>query len=108
MNLSRSLATLALCIAAGAAGAAGAQTYSPHIDQRETSLQARISQGVASGSLTPAEAAWAQQGLWQIHAYEALAKSDGVVTRFERRHLEQMENRESRQLARMKHNRRHI
>lgn len=105
MNLSRSLATLALCFAASAAGA---QTYTPHIDQREASLQARIGQGVASGSLTPAEAARAQHGLWQVHAYEALAKSDGVVTRFERRHLEQMENRESRQLARMKHNRRHI
>lgn len=90
------------------AGSAAAQVYTPRIDAREAQQQARINDGVRSGSLTAAEAASAQAGLNRVRAYEAFAERDGVLTAAERRHLVAMENRESQRIWALKHNPRHL
>jgi len=100
--------TLAAVLFATLAGSAAAQVYTPRIDAREAEQQARIVNGVRSGSLTPAEAASAQAGLNRVRAYEAFAERDGVLTTAERRHLIAMENRESHRIWALKHNGRNI
>jgi hypothetical protein len=75
---------LALALALAVAGTAFAQgspvdpTATPRIDRREARQQKRIDQGVASGQLTPKEAAPLQAQQGRIEAAEARAKSDGV------------------------------
>lgn len=85
----------------------GAQTRTPGIDRREHRQQVRIHQGIRSGELTRYEARRleAQQG--RIRADEAIAKSDGVVTRRERAQLQRELNRSSRSIARQKHDSQH-
>lgn len=87
------------------AGAAFAQAdpATPRVDRREARQQKRINQGVASGQLTPKEAARmeAQQG--RIENAEARAKSDGVVTAKERAALAKRQNKASRNIHRNKH-----
>ena len=75
----------------------------PNIDKREANQQRRIDQGVKSGQLTPREAARLEKGQARLHANEAKAKSDGVVTPQERERLQHEANRNSRAIAREKH-----
>lgn len=77
----------------------------PRIDQRQAKQQNRINQGVASGQLTPREAARLQQREGKIAVHEAKAKADGVVTPSERRRLRREENRTSKAIYRQKHDR---
>ena len=84
------------------AGLAWAGT--PRVDRREARQSARIRQGVASGRLTPREAAHARTGQHRVHAMEWRAKSDGVVTRAERVRIARAQNRQSRHIFRLKHN----
>jgi hypothetical protein len=99
-------ATFALC-----AGTSFAQTApsdnTPRIDRRETRQQERIGNGVSSGQLTPRETTRleAQQG--RIEGAEAKAKSDGVVTAKERKHITRMQDRASRNIRRQKHDAQH-
>lgn len=98
---------IALALATG--GTAFAQTAAvdptatPRVDRREARQQKRIDKGVASGQLTPKEAARleAQQG--RIETAEAKAKSDGVVTAKERAELTHRQNKANRKIARNKH-----
>lgn len=96
---------LIVLVALATAGAAFAQAdpAMPRVDRREARQQKRIDKGVASGQLTPKEAARmeAQQG--RIEAAEARAKSDGVVTAKERAGLAKRQNRASRNIHRNKH-----
>lgn len=69
--------------------------------------QERITQGVASGQLTPAETARVDAQQARIEGAEAKAKSDGVVTAKERTHLTKMQNRASRTIRRQKHDAQH-
>ncbi len=97
------LAALAL-----ASAASFAQTTStPRIDQREVNQQQRITQGVASGQLTPAETARLDAQQARIEKTEAKAKSDGVVTAKERAHITKMQNHASRSIRRQKHDAQH-
>jgi hypothetical protein len=75
----------------------------PYINRREHREQQRIRQGVHSGELTRREAARleAQQG--RIRGYEWYAKSDGHVSRAERRHLDRMLDRASHDIHHQKH-----
>jgi len=84
-------------------GAAFAQTATPNLDKREAKQQARIDQGVASGQLTPKEAAHLQKREAKLAANEQAAKADGVVTRKERRRLQRQANRDSAAIYRQKH-----
>ena len=86
------------------AGLASAQTATPRADRRETRQYARISQGVATGQLTPSEAARLRAGQWHVRRIELLAKADGTVTPVERYVLARAQNRQSREIFRLKHN----
>lgn len=77
----------------------------PRIDQREVNQQKRIDQGVASGQLNAKETRRLDKREAKIAADEAKAKSDGKVTKAERRHLRREENRASKAIYRQKHDR---
>ena len=85
------------------ATAAQAQTTTPGINAREHNQRARIRQGVASGELTPAEAARMRGREAGLTAEKRAAKADGVVTPEERRDIRRTENKDSRAIHRQKH-----
>jgi len=87
-------------------GVASAQDKTPVVNQRERNQQARIAAGVKSGQLTPAETRRLERQEGRIKAHELIAKSDGKVTKGERRSLNRQLNRESRRIYRLKHNNR--
>jgi hypothetical protein len=98
--------TLIALFALGLAGIASAGTATPRIDRREMRQDTRIDRGVRSGALTPREQARLRAGQAHIDRMEARAKSDGFVSMRERRHMERALNHESREIRRLKHNRR--
>jgi hypothetical protein len=75
----------------------------PGVDARQERQQNRIADGIASGELTPREAAKLERREAHIERSEQRAKADGVVTPAERRHLNRELNRSSRAIARQKH-----
>ena len=86
------------------AGAASANRATPRVDRREARQHARIHQGVQSGRLTPGEAARLRHGQLHVHRMERIAKSDGVVTPGEGVRIARAQNRQNRQIFRLKHN----
>ncbi len=104
MKFQTLIAALALTIGASAfAQAPTDPTATPRIDQREVNQQKRIDQGVASGQLTPKEAAGLENREAKIANDEAAAKADGKVTTAERVKLKREQNRASRAIYRQKH-----
>lgn len=77
-------------------------TATPRIDRRAANQAQRTEQGVASRSLTKQEAARLQRQQARTQKKEAVAKSDGVVTKQERRKLTAAQNAESRRIAKQK------
>ena len=77
----------------------------PRIDRLERREQARIRQGIRSGELTPRETRRLEKEQARIRVEEARAKSDGMVTRGERRRLVRDLRRASRDIYRQKHDR---
>ncbi len=90
--------------AAAAVPAAKDPAATPGIDKRMANQQKRIDQGVASGQLTPKETARLEKREAKLAADTAKAKSDGVVTTAERKRLHREANRDSRAIAKKKHN----
>lgn len=93
--------TLSAVFILGLGVAAFADT--PYINRREHHEQQRIRQGVRSGELTRREARRLEAEQGRIRGYEWYAKSDGHVSRAERRHLDHMLDRSSRDIYRQKH-----
>ena len=87
---------------------ASAALATPRIDSRQAHQRARIAHGRASGQLTRREAARLRAGQRQVRRMERCAESDGLVTRGERRRVERVQDRESRAIYRLKHNRRTV
>lgn len=79
----------------------------PVIDQRQANQEARIQQGVASGELTPREAARLEKGQTHVANMEAKAKADGVVTPKERARIDRAQDRQSARIHHQKHDRQH-
>lgn len=79
----------------------------PGIDQRLSNQEKRIEQGTASGRLTEREANRLEARHDRTEADLAAAKSDGKVTKAERKALHRELNRDSRAIARQKHDRQH-
>ena len=79
----------------------------PGIDKRLDNQEKRIEQGEKSGTLTPREAGRLESREAKTEADLAAAKSDGKVTKDERRDLHQELNHNSRAIHRQKHNRQH-
>ncbi len=96
--LSISTALAALLIA----GTALADT--PRLDDRQANQRARIVDGVQSGELTRPETAHLVKGQSQLRRMERRAESDGTVTAKERVRLQHSANKQSRRIARSKHN----
>lgn len=92
------VATMIGCTPAFAAGG--------NINKRQARQQARIYQGIASGSLTRHEAARLERQEARIDAREARDRRNGLSPR-ERAQLERDLNRESRQIYRQKHDKQH-
>lgn len=91
----------------GLASNASAGTYSPRVDRREARQQKRINNGIGSGALTPKETYRLQRQQANINAQETRFKSDGNLSRRERRVLENHQDRASKNIYRAKHNARH-
>jgi hypothetical protein len=87
--------------------ASAAIAGTPRIDRREARQHARIAAGRHSGALTRPESMRLRAGQRHVHRMERRAGRDGVVTRGERQRIERAQDRESRSIYRLKHNRRH-
>ena len=83
-------------------------TATPKIDQRQAEQEKRIQQGVASGSLTPKEAARLEKREAKIEADKVAAKADGKVTNAERRKLTHEQNHASNAIKHQKHDRQNV
>lgn len=75
----------------------------PNLDKREENQQARIAQGVQSGQLTAKETQHLEGREAKLANDEAAAKSDGKVTRKERRKLQREADRDSAAIHHQKH-----
>ncbi len=80
-----------------------AQANTPGIDQRQANQEQRIDQGIAGGHLTEREANRLSNQQERINRMEDRAKSDGVVTKKERKKLHAGQDRASRKIAHKKH-----
>ncbi len=79
----------------------------PGIDKRQENQQKRIDAGVKSGQLTEREAARMEKRQDKLQADKQKAQADGVVTKQERRQLHREADRNSKAIARQKHDRQH-
>lgn len=80
-------------------------TSTPRIDQRQSNQERRIDQGVQSGQLNQKEAARLDKGQARVQKMEDKAVADGKVTAKERRKIERAQDKQSRKIAREKHDR---
>jgi hypothetical protein len=74
------------------------------VGQRQHNQQQRIGRGVRSGELTGRETLRLAREQYQIQQEKREYRSDGEVTRAERRELQQELNQASRHIYRAKHN----
>jgi hypothetical protein len=81
-------------------------TKTPVINDRQKNQRARIRQGVKSGELTKGEARKLRSEEKTIQAEKKIAKSDGKVTAAERQQIRKDQNKSSKEIYRMKHNKR--
>ena len=82
-------------------------TSTPRIDQRQANQERRIEAGEKSGQLNQKEAARLEKGQARIQKMENKAVADGKVTAKERRKIERAQDKQSRKIAREKHDRQH-
>lgn len=105
MRLNRLIAFAAL--SAAALPALAQTTSTTRIDQRQANQERRIDAGVKSGQLTDKEAARLEKGQARIRKMEDKAAADGKVTKKERAKIEAAQDRQSRRIAKQKHDRQH-
>lgn len=104
LNLKTVLIGTTLTIASIAAFAqAASPPATPRADQREANQEKRIDQGVASGQLNAKETHRLDKQQARIQGAEANAKADGKVTKGERKHLKNMQDRASKNIHAQKH-----
>ena len=78
-------------------------TATPGLDQRQAQQQNRIEQGVASGQLNKKETVRLEKREGKLEADKLIAKSDGKVTKQERKKLRREANRDSKAIYKQKH-----
>src|SRR5258706_11115867 len=81
-----------------------AETRADEVNNRAAKEQARINQGVQSGSLTGSEAAKLQKHQDKANGDIAKAEADGKVTKVEAKKISHEENRQSKHIHHKKHN----
>jgi hypothetical protein len=74
------------------------------IERRDARDQQRIYNGVRDGQLTRGEFNQLERGQQRIDSYEQRARADGNVSPYERNRIDQMQNREGRQIYADTHN----
>ena len=99
------MAPIIALLAGATAFAEGVDT--PVIDKRVLNQERRIQDGLNTGELTGREAGRLDTRLAKIEKGEARAKSDGQVTKQERRRLNRALNRNSRAIYKQKHDAQH-
>jgi uncharacterized protein HemX len=97
------VAALSLALAGSVFAQTTTQATMPRVDKREANQQQRIDKGVASGQLNQKEATRLENGQARVNQAEANAKADGKVTRREKKHLDHMQDKQSRKIKRQKH-----
>lgn len=100
--IERAIIAVALAVTFAAPVFAGPKD-TPGVDRREHRQKQRIREGVRSGELTKEEARGLRQEQREIRAKERAMKSDGVVTKEERKELHQDLNEASKHIAEEKH-----
>ena len=95
--------TLAAIVTTFAITSACASDSDPGVNKRQARQHHRIAEGVKSGELTHSEAKSLRTEQRAIRAEEAEFKSDGKLTRGERRELHRDLNESSRDIHREKH-----
>ncbi len=103
MKIHTAIAALSIVLAGSVFAQTTTQATMPRVDKREANQQKRIDQGVASGQLTQKEATRMENGQARVNQAEANAKADGTVTRKERKHLSNMQDKQSGKIKRNKH-----
>ncbi len=101
--LRTSIAVFAIAVLPALAFAQNSAT--PNIDRRQAEQQKRIDQGVQSGQLNSREAARLEKGQTKVQRMENKAKADGVVTAQERQRIAHEQDKQSKHIAREKHDR---
>lgn len=99
----QTLLAVAVFTISGIASAQGSAPSTRNLDKREANQEKRIDQGVASGQLNTKESNRMDIRQDKLAADEAAAKSDGKVTRAERRQLQRQADRDSAAIRRQKH-----
>ena len=94
----------ALALTALSVSLAGAHPAAPRIDRRQAAQHSRIQQGVRHGELSRAEVQRLRAGQRHVRRAERIARADRVVTPRERARLERLQDRQSRRIARLRHN----
>lgn len=74
-------------------------------DKRQSLQRHRIRNGARCGDLTRGEVRRLERGQARIHRFENRFERDGRLSWRERQRLERLQDRESRRIARMRHNR---
>lgn len=96
---------LALALTTVTASIAGAHPAASRVDRRQAAQHLRIGDGVRHGQLSPGERARLRAGQRHVRRLERRALADGFVTRGERARLERAQDRQSRRIARLRHDR---
>jgi uncharacterized membrane protein YebE (DUF533 family) len=95
----------AAALAALSVNAAAQTPSTPRIDQRQENQATRIEKGQASGQLNKREARRLDKGQQRVQKMEDAAAADGKITARERVGIEKAQDRQSRRIARQKHDR---
>ena len=103
MNIKSLIAATALAFVGVASYAQTAAPATPRVDAREVKQDARIQQGVASGQLNAKETYRLEKEQAHINRVQANAKTDGTVTKGERKHLNHLQNKASKDIHHQKH-----
>jgi hypothetical protein len=85
---------------------ASANTPAQRIHRREAMQRARIRAGWRQGDLTRGERWRLRHGEKHVRRMEWRARRDGHINRFEHRRIARAQNRQSRRIYRLRHNRR--
>jgi uncharacterized protein with LGFP repeats len=99
---------LAILVAAAALPVFAQTPSTPRVDQRQANQEARIQQGAQTGELTPKETAKLEKGQAKVQKMENKAVADGKVTPKEQAKLEKAQNKQSRKIAKKKHNQKKV
>ena len=86
------------------AGSSFAQIKTPNINRKQIKQHVRIHKGIQSGKITKKEARFLTKQQRKIQRAKLIAKTDGIVTRAERRHIHKIQARASKNIFRVKQN----